>query len=197
MTRERIFGEDTPFGAWVRKQEDLPAVDKDCALSVTDTDMIFHRYKACKDTLGKREIQCLAWLEVKSRSAVPPPAQRDTLFKMHRQLTRGIKPGRDFANVRNGGHSEYHYGIAVLSMSGTTPEDSDTMRWFRFQDNGQLSAPISVTTMQLIQLLRFELKWSDCITPSEFRRHHKTYTESVKEVTPLGFEVFRVIHRRS
>ena len=193
MIKERFYGADSEFLAWVRRQkEELPSKGADIGIAVTDNDCIIHRYKTSVDGLGTREIQCMLDLEVKTRGAMPDSAQLDTLWK--RDRWRGKE--------RFGNQVVIHFGRYVLSMSGTDPDNSDELRWCRFARRGNEhhnSAKLyirSVTSAQLLQILRFDLH-PDYLTRRPLRRHHKTSVVYETRRTALGFTVDRAITRRS
>lgn len=193
MTKDRFYGADTDFLAWVRSQkEDLPSTGVDIGIVVTDNDCIIHRYKTIVDGIGTREIQCMLDLEVKTRGAMPDEAQLDTLWK--RDRWRGKE--------RFGKQVVIHFGRYVLSMSGTDPDNSDELRWCRFarrtnedRDSAKLYAR-PIMTAQLLRILRFDLH-PDYLTRRPLRRHHKTRVVYETRRTALGFTVDRAITRRS
>jgi hypothetical protein len=194
LTRSRMFGSDVPFCAWLREQKDLPSYSSAIGFVATDVDLIVHRYLTEVDSEGTRQIQALMHLEVKTRSGVPHDSQLDTLCKLN--LFHGK---RDLPHV----HLRY-WGVSVLSMDGTTPDNSRTMYWARFPESRNGQTPRrwdnlnvqSISHAQLIGLLRFDLH-PDNLTRRPFRRHHKTMEVVVEEMMPLGFTVEKTVIKRS
>ena len=105
MTRDRIIGEDTPFGAWMRRNEKLSSTE----FVTCDIDHCIHRYKTTVDGYGTREIQNLMFLEVKQFGAGLRDSQRDTLYKLHKTMsTNGV--------VRIDGSFIRNWGVSVLAL---------------------------------------------------------------------------------
>lgn len=178
MTKKRIYGEDKDFMAWVRAHPDLPSYSVNHGRTVNDVDFLIHQYMTTVDAMGSREIQQIMHIETKSRGGVPDFAQVDTLFKEHL-----MKVGKKKINQQQ----VRHYGVSVLSMSGTSPENSDHLRWGRFRIKGVLRFRI-IRTQTLVDLLTFRID-PDTLKPIDYRRHHKTRVVERIEQTPLGFEM--------
>jgi len=93
------------------------------------------------------------------------------------------------------------FGVYILVLSGTSPDDSELM-WWASIPKGTFFSDVRKTKLtridrsQLISLFRFELH-PDSLSPMPFRRHHKTSEIVVLETTPLGFECERTIVKRS
>jgi hypothetical protein len=185
MTRDRIFGEDTAFSGWLRSQEQIPS----SLVVATDCDYVIHRYKNCVDGVGTREIQALMILEVKTNNGEPRFAQLDTMWLHHRFLNSSNK------RIRENGKTATHHGVSFLSLSGTTPANSETMRWGRF---GQAKAINwkKVDEPTLTSLLRFDLH-PESLSPNPYRRHHKTSVIEQLITFPLGFSSPVSIETRS
>ena len=195
MTRARFFGSDTPFCGWIRACPELPSVGNNLGFSVTDNDVILHRYMTSIDKIGTREVQCLMQLEVKTRSGKPRESQMDTLTKLN--LFHGTKIHID----RGITYTIRYFGYFILVMSDTTPDDSEKMWWGSIpfgivSNNANKLKWVRINKTLLIQLLRFD------INPRTFekiilRRHHKTshFYEQVK--APLGFMVEEHLIKRS
>lgn len=189
MIRERVFGTDPDFCAWLRKQQkELPSYSKNIGFVASDVDLVLHRYMTAIDNIGSREIQSIMMLEVKSRNGKPHFSQLDTLYKQHFVSNRRVKLGNTLI---------CHFGVSVLVLSGTDPSNSETMLWGRFKpsDNGKLSYR-EINLFQLYKLLKFELH-PDNLTIQPFRRHHKTTVISMVEQMPLGFQVEKIIKQVS
>ena len=183
--------EETPFGKWVRAQDDLDSISQ--CLTVNDVDMMFHKYRIELDGIGPRKVQLMLDLEVKGFERMPSSDQRQTLF-FHHQLLANKGPLLD---SRNGGEaSVWHFGFFVLSMRGLHPgEPNPCLKWWRFNEVGKLlSIPISVESLK--EILRFDIR-PDTLEPISLRRHHKTVEVEFSETTALGFEVPCVVKRSS
>ena len=191
MTRHRVYGSDTEFCAWMRKQKDLPSSGPDFGFSASDNDVTVHRYKTIVDGIGTREVQALMQIEVKTRQGKPSMAQIDTLGKLN------LFGGRQ--NTSEG--VVFFYGVFFLVLSGTDPDNSRKMWWGwipkgeRISDASRLKFEV-ISKNRLIELLRFERHPRTMEKPM-FRRHHKTSEITETLVAPLGFEYDRVILRRS
>lgn len=191
MTRQRVYGSDTAFCAWMRRCNELPSSSDGFGLSATDNDVTIHRYKTVVDGIGTREIQGLMQIEVKTRRGVPSGSQCDTLSKLNLfkdQLTVS-------------GETIRFFGVFVLAMDGVCPDTSSVMWW------GSMKAKRIVKRSQdwkwkqinretLIELMRFDIDPYN-FSKNPFRRHHKTREVMVRKVSPLGFEYDEIVVKRS
>lgn len=193
MTTQRRHGEDTPFCAWLRANPDLDSIRH--SLTVNDNDLIIHKYRTKVDGLGTRGVQLQMWLELKTFGAMPNDNQRQTLFDHHQLLARKQR----LLDARNPGQrrSVWHFGAFVLSLSGTTPDNSNRILWCRFDAAGALDAN-EVTVDQLIRILRFDVApdWFDPIE-GRLRRHHKTQQLIMVQRMPLGFDTEVLVKKSS
>jgi hypothetical protein len=127
-------------------------------------------------------------LEVKTRGGSLTDSQRDTYRKKQATTLKAIKwRGQTLRN----------FGVAVVRMSGTTPLDSEWIKWCRFdmsRDGFLVEKEVSLE--QLVRLVRFDIH-PDTLTEQPFRRHHKTNTTIANENCPLGFSVEKPIVTRS
>lgn len=195
MTRSRAYGEDSPFTRWVRDNPDLPSYDWEngFGLGLTDTDLVFHRY-LCKSLTGQnREIQAIMCIEVKTRGGDLSRSQRDTLFKQHSFLFDVAK--QRVSTKKIDGSTVFHFGFSVLQFSGTYPEDSDFIRWGRFQSDGSLLYK-DLDLKTLTAILRFELHPTN-LKDRPFRLHHKERVVTERHEEPLGFYIDRRVVYRS
>jgi len=182
MTRARVYGSDTDFMDWVRRQPNMDS--RRDGFVVSDCDCFIHRYMRPVDGIGTREIQALMFLEVKTRNGDLTTSQQDTLskvdiFKGHCKK-RGIR----------------HFGVSVLRMSDTSPDDSSLIQWGRFRDDGGNLQYREITREQLIGLMLFDLH-PDNLTSQPFRRHHKTREIMAVKTAPLGFSYEKPYLKRS
>jgi hypothetical protein len=191
MTRDRLFGSDIPLMAWCRekgKTGELPSYSEECGLVQTDVDAFWHRYKTCVDSLGTRDLQVFMEIECKTRGGSLTDSQADTYRKKHAMIQPQLKwHGQQLIN----------FGVSVVRISGTTPDDSEWIKWGRFirgKASGMKEEAISVD--QLLKLMRFDMH-PDTFNERPFRRHHKTRKFQVVETSALGFDVERELVNRS
>lgn len=191
MTRGRVYGSDTPFCAWMRTCPDLPSHSKNFGFTSSDNDITVHKYMTSVDSIGTREVQAIMQVEIKTRCGKPEESQMDTLSKLN--LFKGYKRV-------NGTHINF-FGVFILVLSGTKPENSKRMWWGKIPEgkvcnNASNLIWVPVDKDKLIKLLRFDLH-PVSLTTNAFRRHHKTREILVTETTPLGFECDRILIKRS
>jgi hypothetical protein len=150
-----------------------------------DLDVLLHRYKLATDQKSTRCLQCLMFIEVKTRDAEPSACQRDTLSLMS-QVLRNRR--RNVCRDKRGRHAQDHaplamafswllgrdvrikmFGGHLLQLSGDDPPTSDRLRWDH--------RPISHAN--LIALLRFEID-PDSLLPIDWRRRYRAFTDDVR-----------------
>lgn len=191
MTRVRMYGSDPPILAWIRRQDiELPSSSPVIGVSVTDVDFFIHRYKSAVDSQGTREVQTMMMIEAKSRNGEVPFAQLDTLVKVNEFLS---------GEVTYRGQIVRGFGVGVLYLSGTDPDDSEQIKWGRFVErpmSGRVLTKRTITKEQFIKLLQFEIH-PDTLSPNPLRRHHKTQKITQRMKAPLGFEFEQIITKRS
>lgn len=188
MARDRIYGEDVAFMSWCRSHPELPSFSKDCGWVQTDVDTVVHRYMTAIDGQGTRDLQCMMEIEVKTRSGMPSPSQEDTLRKKHLCTKTEI-----FVN----GQTVKNFGVTVVSMDGTTPEDSHCIEWCRFDETPPHALKrTSVSVQQFVDLIRFD-RHPDTLETKPFRRHHATRSFVELTKVPLGWVEERLIVSRS
>jgi hypothetical protein len=176
----RIYGEDKSIMEWMRDHPHLPSYSVNHGRTVNDVDFLLHQYMTEVDALGTRDVQFMIHIETKSRNGIPDSSQRDTLFKEH-IMKRGTK--------RIDGKQVRHHGVAVLSLSGESPSNSEKIRWGRFNLLGQKGEIVfrDISELQLLEILTFK-RDPDTLSKIELRRHHKTQRIEKLETCPLGFE---------
>jgi hypothetical protein len=188
MTRTRVYGEDSAFGDWIRKQ---PGMDSQ-KLVLNDCDWMFQRYKTAVDNISTREIQSLMLVEVKTRGGMPRQSQLETLSLFHEGALRASRS----AWSRNG-RVIRHHGVSIISFTGTCPTDSEVIWWGRFKQDDLMDVDYRpVTEAQMVGLLMFDLH-SDNLTPQPYRRHHKTGAIEQLVTFPLGISTYVKVEMRS
>lgn len=138
-----------------------------------------HRFFTHVDGKGTRDVQCQMFVETKSNGAELGDEQRDVLHMVNQcvrttpWLKQKTNVGR-FAkghgqnvrrvfSVKNGRTIELrHYGVHLLRMSGSNPDNSE---WLIWDDE-------TVDVQTLIKLLRFDLD-PDTLKPMDLRRHKR------------------------
>ena len=185
LIKQRIWGQDCDFLAWVRDNPALPSREGETRLDVQDADTIFHAFMTSVDHIGTREIQAIMLVEHKTRNGRPDDAQRDTLWKLHQFSGQRIISKQIIR----------FFGVFVLIFSGTDPDNSTDLLWGRFSPDGNIRFS-KISTEELIQLLLFKRHPMN-LARQAFRRHHKTTELVIQSVAPLGFPQFEKVIRRS
>ena len=103
-----------------------------------------------KDAIGERLFDHMMIVELKVNGASPRPAQDETFALMNAVMCKATHNGRGRTAVKVFLNGEMrlvkHYGTHVWRLSGTTPDNSETMWW-----DGKV-----ITTEEVIELLLFE-----------------------------------------
>jgi len=161
---------ETGFSRWMRNRKDLDSV-RDSVVN-NDMDYQIHKYKTRPDG---RSVQCLMFLEVKTRNAEMSPSQSDTMRIVH-QLTRTRRttptkvenhitsgtPALVYSETAGRDITVMSFGVHLLQFSNVSPDDSEQITWD--------GTPIDADT--LAALLRFDLD-PDTLKPLDLRVHHK------------------------
>ena len=188
MTRQRMYGSDNVWGAWVRSLGGyggpLPSSSLMRGTTINDWDMIVHQYKTPVDNQGTRDVHCLMFVECKTRLALVAPSQAETLWFNH-QATRKKYQVRKVASANK--VAVWHYGVSVLSCEGDDPARAQHFRWGRFDDAGRIVYH-DINADTVVGLLAFDCD-PDTLRANSFRRHHKVRLISRMVTTPLGFLV--------
>lgn len=194
--RIRHYGEDSPFGSWLRernKDGTIPSTSLEFGVTANDVDMVINRWK-CKPT-GTR-VNSILMVEIKTRGGELSYSQ-----ECLSSLMSCFAAARNFPNCQ-----VRFYGCASLIMSGTSPDNSDWMQWRRFpvlikQSKTKVFVKRDwlvdqITKSQLIDLLRFDLHPISLRKCSiEQVKHGKTRIERTVK-TPLGFDVDEIIWKQ-
>lgn len=159
MTAIRRDGSEDGYRKWLRENPRLDSVR--ASLSITDVDLLIHRYMTFVDKIGTRLVQCLMAVEWKAFGARPGRAQLDTMLMFNEAMrashgTTLYVPNRIPPVCRC-----FNFGVHLCRMSGFDPSSSDTLWWDRRV----------ITVDQLEGLIRFELH-PDSLRPWTPRRHH-------------------------
>jgi len=156
--RIRHFDQDTPFGDWLRKQKDLPSNSDDFGFVATDVDMVVQNWK--RNDTGQ-SIKNMMQIEVKTRnggSTGVPHAQMETLSILS-----------SFAGEKRCNNLLFRfYGVFFLTLSNTSPENSEDIWWCGWkyhEDDEQKIVRLTksnliwhkITEETLISLLRFDI----------------------------------------
>lgn len=168
---------ETGFSRWLRERGgpggDLRPED---GFVCCDMDYIVHRYKT--DRYG-RDVQCIMFVEVKTRGGEPTKSQADTLvlidqFLNNRRHTPTKSSGKRSLNgtrsralslVVGREVTVRAYGGYLLQFEQTGPDDSAWIRWGRNRTE--------ITPDQLAQILRFDIDPETLKSNEDFRSHHK------------------------
>lgn len=148
--------EESPMERWIRNH---PTLDSRNGIVRFDIDILLHRYKSFIDAKGRRDIEFMMFIEVKTFSASLTNTQQDTLGLLN-QLLRNRKsnmhstPKRQVNNQPPKVYSRMKrreiplrlLGGHLLQLSGSCPESSERITWDY--------KPIDINT--LVELMLFE-----------------------------------------
>lgn len=167
---------ETHFERWMREESLL---DSSSGIVRFDIDVLLHKYMTVEDGFGRRDIQALMFVEVKTWGAKPTEAQRDTLHLLD-QVLRNRRPNihaqRNKYNAKDHvplakcvsamRHREVQlrmFGGHVLVFEREGPDDSSWIRWDKTE----------VTKDELIDLLAFARDPDDPRLLLDIRRRTK------------------------
>lgn len=158
---------ETSFGRWIRNNKQIESSQGYC---VSDQDYWIHKFK----TYENREFQLLMLVEIKTMGAPLTNAQRDTLHAVN-QIVRnrrqtptkelkhqaGNSVARVYSYVAGREVNLRCYGMHLLTFSGLGPDDSEWIKWDRWE----------ISVDQLTSILRFDLD-PDTLNVIDLRNHH-------------------------
>lgn len=168
---------ESHFERWMRSNKLLDSRD---GIVRFDLDVLIHRYLVPVDGFGKRDMQAMMFIEVKTNGANMTESQRDTLYTLN-QVLRNRKPNingdRDkynakdhvplascYSAIKKSKVSLRLFGGHLLRFDGNGPDDSATIVWNKMPINEN----------QLCRLLRFELDPDDPRIKLDIRRRSKS-----------------------
>lgn len=164
---------ETGFSRWIRERQDLKSED---GIVCCDIDYIVHKYKGRPQ--DGRSVQCLMFLEVKTRGSEPTKSQQDTLLLLDQFLNNqrqtpskrrskrqaAERPNKVFSVKAGMTITAKMFGGYLLQFEQTGPHDSKWIRWGARRRE--------ITSDQLAALLRFDLN-PDTLAPLDLRSHHE------------------------
>jgi hypothetical protein len=177
--RQRVYGVDFAFLAWMRQHPGMHSViDRHV---VSDFDVVIHRYRDRRATNPKHRVDNLMILDTKTHARGPQLgtfAQSDTYALLNALFTSKVRRGKHW-RVRSyvtyvGGEKRRvrWWGQHVLAMTGDRPENSEAMWW---NDREQ---PIELQTLE--QMLVFA-RDPYTLEAVDYRDHH----EGEQKIKPL------------
>lgn len=128
-------------------------------------------------------------VEIKTRRGKPSASQMDTLSKLN--LFNGQKTVK--------GQTIRFFGVFVLVMDGTDPDNSTGMWWGSLRGVTTNASDLKwkrIDSKTLIGILRFDLDPYSFVK-NTFRRHHKRTEIIVTKMSSLGFEFDECVVRES
>jgi hypothetical protein len=153
---------------WIRSH---PELDSGRGLVVMDKDLAFQRYK----TSFGRDFQCFMFVEVKTHGKKLGDSQRDTMHLLDQLLRtdRNTPTKRRRMHCNNIPRRVYSvaskkwiepkaFGVHLLTLSGSTPDDSLEIRWDKKV----------ITREMLIGILKFDIN-PDTLQKMDWRIHHQ------------------------
>ena len=176
---------ETALERWIRNHAELDSRVK--GIVRFDCDILLHRYMMPIDKKGSRDLQCLMFIEAKTRWGNLSPAQDDTIGMFQQVLLNRVRtPNQE----KRGLHAEDHvplckcdskilnrkvrirmFGGHVLRMSGDCPATSESMTW-----NGE-----DIDTETLLGVLRFERDPHDPSICIDWRRRWSSFADRQRQ----------------
>jgi len=151
-----MTSEESPMERWIRKHKTL---DSRNGIVRFDIDILLHRFKSVHDAKGRRDIEFMMFIEVKTFSASLTDTQQDTLGllnqllrnrrpNMHSEPRRQVpgQPAKAYSRMKKRDVPLRLLGGHLLQLSGSDPQNSETILWDY--------KPINVET--LVELMLFD-----------------------------------------
>lgn len=159
------------FGQWLRDPK--TGMPSHAGFVFMDRDLVVHRFKVDHN----RGVQCMMFVEIKTNFAELKNSQRDSMLMIDQVMRNrrrtptklSLRKQLPFAPVSLFSHAGNQWvrvkllGYHLLTLSGTTPANSSSIRWDKRE----------VTCTQLISLLKCELDPDHPERPMDLRRHHR------------------------
>lgn len=153
-----------------------------------DVDVLVHLYECvvhdrqARQTGTSRQLKAIMGVEVKTRDALPSFDQKQAMWSWHLSM-HDVKPDPKLKRE----YTIRSFGWSFLSLSGTTPDNSERMRWGRFDEIGNIQwrdIPRDIL-VDVMAFVRHPESWK--LQP--FHRHHGSRSLYRTEEQPLGFSV--------
>ena len=170
---------ETAFERWMRNEPRLDS--KSAGIVRFDCDVLLHKYLFKEDKKGGRDLQCIMFIEVKTRGGVLRPAQQDTLSMLSQVL---INRKRNIHGDKKGRHAVDHlpparvkslmfnrsvalrmFGGHLLELEADEPVSSAWIKW----DYKIITADV------LVSILRFEVDPHDPKRKMDWRRRYSDF----------------------
>ena len=198
MVRQRFYGEDSPFGRWLRMQgvskdgkpANLPSNHVDFGLTASDVDFVLRNWKRKS---SYQWIQSTMLIEIKTRGAeikFPQDALMNNLSM--------------FAGDRNAGKFHVRFwGWFGLRLSGECPSTSEKIIWCGYKWKTRVGGcdmesyfEKEISEEFLIGICRFDVNPCSLRPWKPESSHHGSRLLVEKEKTELGFEVEKTIRKK-
>lgn len=185
MTRDRLFGEDTPLKGWIRRHAEL---DSKLGYVGTDIDLVWYNHKKAM----------IMFHEHKEHGGLVSPSQEATLSVVDQAVLHALtNPDLILASRRFSIPSHVHYcGTHTITCQHTNPDD------------GEVTIDgVKVSQEELVRFLQFE--WTPVIqvyreqaerinasrTLKQLRQAARHTRNTVYEYHP-EIELLRELHRK-
>lgn len=160
MTIARRDGKpQSSFSRWVQANPSLDSIRE--GLSLMDIDWIIHQFREPQDTIGKRQINNIMFVEEKSHLADLSPAERDTMYIIEQLCRDADKQRRRFETLRRDKVIVRWFGYHKLQYAGADIAVSPKIIWDKTE----------VTLATLEEILRFDRN-PRTLHKRDDRRHH-------------------------
>lgn len=183
-----MTSEESPMERWVRQHKLL---DSRNGIVRFDVDILLHRFKTVTDAKGCRDIEFMMFIEVKTFNASLTDAQRDTLGlldqllrnrrpNMHAKPRRQVsgRPEMAYSRMKNRDIPLRLLGGHLLQLSGSDPENSDTILWDH--------KPIDIETLVELMLFDRDPDNLDASKQDWMRRRSLPFGEMSKHHEPIS-----------